>query len=106
MVSGASVHRPQRYYRQFKLFQRALAFVAIVLGLAMRQPTATSYEPFGTLFALSGGFFPWMFLVIILFSSMIIRRPFCNYLCPVDPMIDFIGHVRSWILSCRPKRTV
>lgn len=98
-ISGAQVFRPKRYYERFKLLQRGLAFTAIVLGLALRQPTATSYEPFGTLFALSGGFFPWMFLVIILFSSLIIRRPFCNYLCPIDPVIDLVGHLRSWILA-------
>lgn len=96
-ISGATAYRPQRFYPRFKLFQRGLAFVAIVLGLALRQPTATSYEPFGTLFALSGGFFPWMFLVIMLFTSMVIRRPFCTYLCPLDPIIDLIGHVRSWM---------
>lgn len=98
-IGGVQPYRPHRFYARFKHLQRLLAFVAIVLGLALRQPTATSYEPFGTLFALSGGFFPWVFLVIILFASLIIRRPFCAYLCPVDPVIEFIGRLRSWILT-------
>ena len=104
-ISGAQPYRPQQFYPRFKLLQRGLAFTAIVLGLALRQPTATSYEPFGTLFAVSGGFFPWMFLVIILFSSLIIRRPFCTYLCPIAPVIDFVGYWRSWILKRWPKQT-
>jgi hypothetical protein len=98
-VSGAKPYRPQRLYARLKWLQRGLAFTAIILGLALRQPAATSYEPFGTLFSLSGGFFPWMLLVILLFSSLIIRRPFCSYLCPVDPVIELLGRMRGWILE-------
>jgi polyferredoxin len=98
-VGGAKPYRPVRFYARLKWLQRGLAFAAITLGLALRQPAATSYEPFGTLFSLSGGFFPWMLLVIILFSSLIIRRPFCSYLCPIDPVIELIGRLRGWLLE-------
>ncbi|HML20307.1 MAG TPA: 4Fe-4S binding protein [Aggregatilinea sp.] len=98
-IGGAQIYRPQPFYPRFKQLQRGLALAAILLGLALRQPAATSYEPFGTLFAMTGGFFPWMFLVLILFSSLIIRRPFCTYLCPIDPVIEFIGRIRGWTLT-------
>lgn len=34
--------------------QRGLALTAIVMGLALRQPSVGSYEPFATLFDLRG----------------------------------------------------
>jgi polyferredoxin len=30
-------------------------------------------------------------------ASLIIYRPFCSYLCPLDPVVDFIGELRRWV---------
>jgi len=74
---------------------RWLAVLALALGLAFRQPGAASFEPFGTLFSFSAGFFPWMLLVFVLFASLIILRPFCHYLCPVGAILDFMLFLRN-----------
>jgi NosR/NirI family transcriptional regulator, nitrous oxide reductase regulator len=103
-LTGAKPYQPRRIYGTLRWLQRGLAFMAIVLGLALRQPGAASYEPFGTLFGLKGSWSQWVLLILILFGSLVIFRPFCNYLCPLDPVVDYIGEVRRWVKSIWQKR--
>ncbi len=94
-MGNAKPFLPAPAYRYLKWLPRILAVLALSLGLAFRQPGAASYEPFGTLFSFSAGFVPWMLLVFVLFASMIILRPFCHYLCPVGPILDFVRFLRT-----------
>ncbi len=81
----------------FHLVQRGLAFAAVLLGLALRRPGIAGYEPFATLFDFRGNIVEVIFLVIIILASLLMYRPFCNYLCPLDPVYDFIAESRRWV---------
>lgn len=94
-MSAAKPFLPRKVYQQLRWAPRWLAVLALALGLAFRQPGAASFEPFGTLFSFSAGFFPWMLLVCVLFASLIILRPFCYYLCPVGAIMDFVLFIRT-----------
>jgi polyferredoxin len=96
-LSGARQYRPRDYREPLQWLQRGLALLAIVLGLALRRPGIASYEPFATLFDLRGTAVQWAFLVLVLLVSLIIYRPFCTYLCPLDPVVDFIATARRWV---------
>lgn len=98
-LTGAKLYRPRRLDAILLWLQRGLAFGAIVLGLAFRQPGAASYEPFGTLFNLNGTWPQWALLILVLLGSLVVYRPFCNYLCPLDPVVDYIGEIRRWVKS-------
>lgn len=104
-ISGAKAYQPRKLYSKLRWVQRSLAFTAIALGLALRQPGAASYEPFGTLFNLEGTWPQWVLLILVLFGSLIVYRPFCNYLCPLDPVVDYIGEVRRWVKNLWHRRT-
>ncbi|MEP7355614.1 MAG: FMN-binding protein [Anaerolineales bacterium] len=93
-VSGAKHYRPRRWSTALTWLQRALALTAILLGVALRRPGVAGYEPFATLFDLRGTPVQWVFLLLIALASLVIYRPFCNYLCPLDPVFDFIGEGR------------
>ena len=93
-LTGAKAYQPRQWYNRLRWVQRGLAFTAIVLGLALRQPGAVSYEPFGTLFNLQGSWPQWVLLILVLFGSLVMYRPFCTYLCPLDPVVDYIGEGR------------
>jgi polyferredoxin len=56
-----------------------------------------TYEPFETIFDLSGTTVQWILLIIVVLASFIIYRPFCSYLCPLDPVVDFIAEMRRWV---------
>lgn len=97
LLGDAKPVLPPPLYKRLKWVPRWLAVLALALGLAFRMPGAASFEPFGTLFSFSAGFFPWMLLVIVLFASMIILRPFCYYLCPVGAVLDFLILLRKQV---------
>jgi NosR/NirI family transcriptional regulator, nitrous oxide reductase regulator len=103
-VSGAKHYKPRRLRQTLTWVQRGLAVAAIALGLALRQPGATGFEPFGTLFDLRGSVYEWALLITVVVASLLIYRPFCNYLCPLDPVINFVGSGRSWIEETWRKR--
>ena len=69
----------------------------VLLGLAMRRPGIAGYEPFATLFDFRGSIVEVVFLLIIILASLLMYRPFCNYLCPLDPVYDFIAEARRWV---------
>ena len=96
-VSKVKRYRPRDLNTPLKWVQRGLALTAIVLGLALRRPGAASYEPFATLFDLRGTAVQWIFLVLVIFASLMTYRPFCNYLCPLDPVVDIIAAGRRWL---------
>lgn len=96
-VSGAKFYRPRSLHVPLKWVQRGLALTAVVLGLALRRPGVASYEPFDTLFDFQGGMAKWILLIIVALTSLAIYRPFCNYLCPLDPVVDFVATGRRWL---------
>lgn len=72
-----------KWSETLKWLQRILVIFAVSLALIFRNPGFSSFEIFGTLFALEGSNFQFVVLAIILLSSLFISRPFCNYLCPL-----------------------
>lgn len=96
-VTNAKLYRPRRLSTFFTWLQRGLAFTAVLLGLALRKPGIAGYEPFATLFDFRGNLVEVVFLLIIALTSLMMYRPFCNYLCPIDPVYDFIAESRRWV---------
>lgn len=96
-LSGVKIYRPRQLDKLLTWVQRGLALAAIFLGLSLRRPGAAAFEPFPTLFDLRGTALQWSFLVLVLIASLLVYRPFCNYLCPLDPVIEFIAEIRRMI---------
>lgn len=96
-LTGAKLFRPHRWHTALTWLQRGLALAAILLGLALRRPGVAGYEPFATLFDLRGTTMQWALLGLVTLASLLVYRPFCNYLCPLDPVVDAIGATRKWV---------
>lgn len=97
VVGGAKVRVPLRVHSLLRWSQRLLALTAIVIALIFRNPGITSYEVFGAFFRLIGSNFLFALLGIVLVISLFVRRPWCNYLCPLRPVTDLIRLSRNWI---------
>ncbi|MCA9963779.1 MAG: FMN-binding protein [Anaerolineales bacterium] len=98
-IGGAKLTRPRQYRRLFIWLQRGLAWAAIMLALLFRNPGISSYEVFGTLFSLTGSTVLFALLGIMMVMSLFVKRPWCNFLCPLDPVYDIIRLVRGWVLE-------
>jgi hypothetical protein len=95
-IGGAKLTGPRKYRRFFLWLQRGLAWAAIVIALLFRNPGISSYEVFGTLFSFTGSTVMFALLGIMLVMSLFVKRPWCNFLCPLDPVYDIIRLVRGW----------
>lgn len=108
VIGGAKRRPPEKVHTTLRWFQRTLALGAIVMALLYRNPSISSYEVFGAFFHLIGTNFHFILLGFVLIAALVIRRPWCSYLCPLRPVTDFIRLVRNWIrdiwLKFRPKR--
>ena len=97
---GGAKHRPLGKYKEaLKWTLRILVLVAILVALLLRNPGVTSYEVFGTLFKLTGSNFQFAILGIVLVASIFIKRPWCNYLCPLGPVTDHFIYIRKLIVT-------
>lgn len=99
LVGGAKYRSPGKFKNVFKWSLRVIVLFAIITALLLRNPGVSSYEVFGTLFKLMGSNFQFAILGIVLVSSMFIKRPWCNYLCPVAPVTEHFMHTRKLILN-------
>jgi uncharacterized protein with FMN-binding domain len=80
---GGAKPKKLRWSKLLLWAQRLLTVAAISLALIYRNPGLSSYEVFGTAFALEGSNFQFALLAIILLSSLFIYRPWCRHLCPL-----------------------
>lgn len=99
MVGGAKHIPLGKFKNVFKWTLRIITLFAIVVALLFRNPGVTSYEVFGTLFKLTGSNLQFAILGIVLVSSVFIKRPWCNYLCPIVPVADHFRLVRGLIVK-------
>lgn len=84
---------------QFRWGQRILALTALSLGLIYRNPSKTSFELFSGLFVFTGSDVLFIALALIIILSLFIKNPWCNYLCPIKPSIDFLRKFREILLK-------
>jgi Na+-translocating ferredoxin:NAD+ oxidoreductase RnfG subunit len=99
VLGDAKSVSPGRFRKILLWTQRGLAWLAILLALIYRNPGLSSYEIFGALFDFIGSSWQFVLLGIILVASIFIRRPWCNYLCPIRPVTDLYRTFRKWIIE-------
>ncbi|MFC2117102.1 4Fe-4S binding protein [Bacteroidota bacterium] len=76
-----------------------LSWLAIITALIFRNPGASSYEVFGAFFKITGSIILFVLLGIVLITSLFIKRPWCDFLCPVNPVFVYIRKLRNLILE-------
>jgi len=84
-------------YKAMRWIQRFLAWGVILWALYFQNPGAFSYEISSTLFDLTGE--PWQFILlgVVILASLALVRPWCNFLCPVRAVTEYIRCLRTWI---------
>jgi uncharacterized protein with FMN-binding domain len=98
-VGGAKARSAGKFKPGLTWLQRGLAWLAIFLALVYRNPGLSTYEVFSALFDRQASTPIFIVLGIVLAASLVIRRPWCNYLCPLRPVVEFIQMIRKWGLE-------
>ncbi|MGF1722989.1 4Fe-4S binding protein [Vibrio kyushuensis] len=81
----------------FIWFPRALLLVTLCLGAYFRNPMAFNYDPFGIMFGMVGGIYLFVLTVVIVLTSLVVRRPWCQSLCPINAMTEFVVFNKNWL---------
>jgi hypothetical protein len=98
-MCGAKVPATNRFQNVFLWLQRGVAWLAIVSAMILHNPGITSYEIFGALFGFVGSWWQFLLLSMVLLGALFIRRPWCRYLCPLRPVIDFVKMLGRWTME-------
>ncbi len=99
VIGGAKLAVARAYRRHLVWIHRGLAWLALMLAFLFRNPGVSSYEVFGALFAFTGSTVLFALLGIVLVVSLFVKRPWCHYLCPLDPVYDMVRLGRAWVLE-------
>ena len=86
-IGGAKGLHSKTFGRMFDWTRRVVVLLSIMIALIYRNPGLSSYEVYGTLFNLLGTNREVFFLSVVLVFALFIKRPWCNYLCPI-PVIE------------------
>jgi Na+-translocating ferredoxin:NAD+ oxidoreductase RnfG subunit len=87
------------YYRKLKYLQWSITLVAVITALLLNNPSVAQYEVFGALFQLTASNILFLVLIIVILLSLFIKRPWCNFMCPVSGFFAYIALVRKTILK-------
>jgi len=90
-VGGAKPRFSRKFNRIMTWIQRGVALLAILLALYFRNPVQLNYEIFGVALSLTGATYLFVMTGVFILASLFIRRPWCNYLCPIVPVADMLG---------------
>lgn len=105
LVGGARVHSAGRYRGFLTWLRRGVVLGAVLIALVYRSPGLTSYEVFGTRFSLLGSNLQFVLLALVLVTAMFVRRPWCTYLCPLRPVLNYVRTLRNWSVELWKKIT-
>ncbi|MGF1759512.1 4Fe-4S binding protein [Photobacterium sagamiensis] len=80
----------------FVWFPRVILLAILCFGVYFRNPASFSYEPFGIMFGMIGTLYLFVLTVLVLLTSLMVRRPWCKSLCPMNAMTDFLKFNKTW----------
>lgn len=83
VIGGRRVAVDPKLATRMNLARDLIVFIALLTALVAANPSLAGYEPFAVLFALTGTDLQYLLLVIVFFAALMIRRPWCHFLCPM-----------------------
>lgn len=86
------------YFRRLKYLQWTVTFLAVITALLLNNPSVAQYEVFGAFFQLTATNILFIVLIIVILLSLFIKRPWCNFICPVSGFFAYIRIIRDTII--------
>ncbi|TVQ20016.1 MAG: 4Fe-4S binding protein [Bacteroidetes bacterium] len=99
------------WHHKLKYLQWALTLVALSMALAFRNPAISDYTIFDNFFRIGGPSFLVAVTIITLLVSLVVSRPWCHFLCPLDGIFRWLKLIHLnlqlvWKSTPKPKRRI
>jgi len=94
-ASGTQIKR----FRLVKYIQWGITLLAVMLALIINNPSVAEYSVFGAFFQLTGTALLFVLLMLSIIMSLFFRRPWCNYLCPLDGVMAYFRTLRRVLIN-------
>ncbi|MGI2336036.1 MAG: 4Fe-4S binding protein [Dehalogenimonas sp.] len=88
-----------KWFKYFRNTRYVLLFIALLLVLALKNPSVSVFEPWNVLFSLKGTQDQWVLMFFALAGSMFVYDFWCHYLCPIGAVMDIILKIRRGIIE-------
>lgn len=95
-IGGASMGNTGKYHSILIWTKRIIVLLSISLALIFQNPSIGNFELFGTAFGLIGSNRQFFLLTVVFLVALVMKRPWCTYLCPVGAVVNYIRMMRSW----------
>lgn len=100
-ITGCS---PPQKTGWMKWTARGFVLFAMSAALFFRNPSDALYEPFGIAFSFIGSTAIFVLTVLIVVTSLVIKRPWCTLLCPIACIFDYLTFMRSWLMPGKKRK--
>ncbi|MFC1627909.1 4Fe-4S binding protein [Gemmatimonadota bacterium] len=97
LIGGKRIRLPVWSLKLMRIVRDIIVLCAVLAALAFAQPGLAHYEPFAALFSLKGSMLQWFLLLIVLLLSLVLDRPWCNFMCPMRTGERVLQDIRSRI---------
>ena len=104
VIGGMNMKLSAHVGRFLETARNVVVFAAIFAAFITLQPALASYEPFAALFALTGSTLQWLLLFVVLTLSLVVRTPWCSFLCPMRSIEIVLRNLGAWGRGVLPGR--
>jgi hypothetical protein len=103
-VGRGGIKPSSKLSKRLKPVRYIVLLFAVFMVLATGDPSVSVFEPWATLFAMSGPAVDWVLLIATLLFSALIYNFWCSYLCPVGAVMDLTLKARKLFLRTWSKK--
>ena len=86
--------RPPVNSKWMTYMNRAWVFIVLMAGLYFQTPSDAMYEPFSKAFNFIGSGIIYSLTILIVVSSLMFKRPWCNLFCPGKAVFFYLQFTR------------
>ncbi len=104
VIGAMNLKLSARVGRLLEMSRNVVVFASIFAAFITLQPALASYEPFAALFALTGSTLQWVLLFVVLTLSLVVRTPWCSFLCPMRSIEIVLRNLGGWGRGVLPSR--
>ncbi|SIN79701.1 4Fe-4S binding protein [Halodesulfovibrio marinisediminis] len=100
-ITGCSAPKKTEW---MKWTARGFTLFAMSAAVYFRNPSDAQFEPFGMAFSFIGSTAIFALTVLIVVTSLVIKRPWCTLLCPIGSLFEYLTFMRTWLVPSKKRK--